>query len=183
VYVDLRVAEYSGLEQTNAFDAYAAGVGLSSTADSGPLSITASNELLFAAGMTATTFTSTGNGFTTRSITSPDGDLIGDRVATAPGQYNVTATLSSGAWLIQLAAFKAASSVADAPTLQIFLTATNTVFLAWPAIFAGFTLQQNPDLIPTNWSAVTNDVTVVGSENTTVLSLPLTTRFYRLRHF
>lgn len=158
------------------------GVGLSSAADSNPLSITTSNELLFVAGMTATTFTSAGNGFTTRSITSPDGDLIGDRVATALGQYNATATLSSGAWLMQLAAFKAASSVAIAPTLQILLTATNTVSLAWPAVFAGFSLQQNPDLASTNWVAVTNDVTVVGDENT-LLSPPPTTRFYRLRHF
>ena len=178
-YVDLRIAEYAGLAGTNAFDGSAGNAGLGSVADSGPVTITKSNELLFAAGMTTTSFISPGNGFITRAITSPDSDLIADQVALVPGQYHATATLSAGAWLMQMAAFKATAPL-TAPSLRILLTATNTVFLAWPTSFAGFTLEQNSDLAPANWAAVTNGIVAIGSENTVLVSLPSASRFYRL---
>ena len=66
---------------------------------------TVSSELLFAAGMTSGTFTSAGTGFTSRVITSPDGDIVEDAVAATPGSHASTATLGGGTWLLQLAAF------------------------------------------------------------------------------
>jgi hypothetical protein len=180
VYVDLRVTEYSGLSQTNVFDAGASATGIGSSADSGLVAITATNELLFGAGMTATTFTGPGFGFTQRVITSPDADIIEDQIAAATGSYSAAAGLSSGAWLMQLAAFRGASAVP--PALGIFLTDTNTAVIAWPAASMGFTLQQNPALNPANWLDVTNPVTVVGNQNEVVVSMTAGTRFFRLLH-
>ncbi|MBI3797737.1 MAG: fibronectin type III domain-containing protein, partial [Deltaproteobacteria bacterium] len=75
VYVDLRITEYSGLSQTKPFDVGVSATGNGSLADSGALTTAASSELLFAAGMTGSTFTAPGSGFTAQVITSPDGDL------------------------------------------------------------------------------------------------------------
>jgi uncharacterized protein DUF4038/collagenase-like protein with putative collagen-binding domain len=133
VYVDLRVTEYFGLSQSNAFDAGASATGIGASASSGPVSTSATNELLFGAGMTATTFGAAAGGFTQRVITSPDADIVEDEVANAAGTYNATATLNSGAWLMQLAAFK---TVAVSPSpLRIFLTATNRTLINPTAIF------------------------------------------------
>ena len=52
--------------------------------------------------------TAAGTGFTSRVITNPNGDIAEDRVVTAIGSYTATAPLgSSGAWIMQMAAFKA----------------------------------------------------------------------------
>jgi hypothetical protein len=48
----------------------------------------------------------TGSGFTSRVITSPDGDIVEDAVAVSAGSHTATAPLSSGTWLLQLAAFR-----------------------------------------------------------------------------
>ena len=63
--------------------------------------------MLFAAGMTGTSFTAPGTGWTTRISTAPDGDVVEDAAA-GPGIYTATASLGSGTWLLQLAAFAAA---------------------------------------------------------------------------
>ena len=102
-FVDLRIAEYSFV---GPFDAGASASGNGSSASSGPVTATESSELLFAAGMTGTTFTAPGAGFTSRVITAPDADIVEDQLAASAGSYSATATLSSGTWLLQLAAFK-----------------------------------------------------------------------------
>jgi Protein of unknown function (DUF4038)/Putative collagen-binding domain of a collagenase len=178
-YADLRITEYSGLSPTNVFDVGSASTGIGTAASSGPVTVITTNELLFAAGMTAGTFTGAGSGFTLRVITSPDSDMVADQIATATGNYNATATLSSSAWLLQLAAFRAASFTV--PALRIVLTATNTVVIAWPASSAGFALQQNSTLTSTHWTSVTNALTVVGGENQVVVLPSATAQFYRLK--
>jgi hypothetical protein len=160
----------------------ASATGLGTTAACGPINVSASNELLFAAAMTATTFTSAGSGFTTRLITSPDADLVADRLAPGPGSYNATAALSSGAWLMQLAAFKPLNSPLARPLLRIQLASPNTALIAWPAAATGFVLQQTSSLAAANWSNATNPVTVVGAEYQATLSLTDSNQFYRLRH-
>ena len=50
----------------------------------------------------------TSAGFASRIITIPDGDLVEDAVAASAGNYNATAPLGAGAWLLQLATFAAA---------------------------------------------------------------------------
>lgn len=44
-------------------------------------------------------------GYTTRLITSPDGDIVEDQVTSAAGNMGATAPLSSGTWVLQLARF------------------------------------------------------------------------------
>jgi len=176
VYVDLRVTEYSGLSPTNAFDAGASATGNSGSASSGSITVAGTNELLFAAGMTANVFTSTGAGFTERVITVPDADIVEDRVAAAPGSYSAAAALNAGAWIMQVAAFKAAGP----PTLQISLTATNTAVLSWAVPSLAFVLQESSDLGATNWVAVTNVANTLGRRNKIVIPLGQSNRFYRL---
>ena len=179
-YVDLRATEYSGLMPTNAFDRGASGTGATSSADSGPVTLGQTNELVFGAGMTATTFTGPGPGFTTRVITSPDADIVEDQIARTVGPFNATASLAAGAWLMQVAGFRAA--LPAAPAFRIFYTATNTLVAAWPLASAGFRLQQNANLSPTNWSDVTNAAVLAGNELQIILSPASSQRFYRLKY-
>ncbi len=109
-YVDLRITEYAGLRTSNPFDVGASDTGTGSVADSGSLATTAPSELLFAAGMTGAVFTAPGSGYTSRVVTSPDGDVIEDALSGSNGSYRATASLSGGTWLMQLAAFKPAGS-------------------------------------------------------------------------
>jgi hypothetical protein len=180
VFVDLRITEYSGLSQTNVFDIGTFGTGNGTTAGSGPITISSTNELLFAAGMTASTFGAPGPGFTQRVITSPDGDIVEDQIANSTNSFNGTASLSSGAWLMQIAAFKAAVPVI-APSLRIFRTGTNTFILAWPTNSTTFILQQSPSLVPTAWTVSTNVVVIVGAENQTTVSPFGSQQYFRLK--
>ena len=66
------------------------------------------------------------------------------------------------------------------PLLNVFLTTTNTVVIAWPNPSTSFSLQQNPNLLTTNWTTVTNSVHVVGSDNQVWVSPPTGNRYYRL---
>src|SRR5262249_50807349 len=91
VFVDLRITEYAGLQQTSPFDAGPSATGNGSSANSGPLTTAGSSELLFAAGMTGAVFTAPGAGYASRVITSPDGDLVEDSVSGSPGTYAATA--------------------------------------------------------------------------------------------
>jgi len=168
------------LRLTNAFEVGASASGNGTSASSGPVALGATNALLFGAGMTATTFTSPGVGFTQRVITSPDADLVEDQVAGTLGPFSATASLSSGAWLMQLAAFKVA--LPPAPMLNIFLTGTNTIIAAWPGTSGTFRLQQNSGLTSAGWSDVTNFVGFVNGENQVVLTPSAGQRFYRLQY-
>jgi hypothetical protein len=182
IYVDLRVAEYSGLSQSNPFDAGASATGVSASADSGPATISSTNELLFGAGITATTFSGPSGGFSQRVITSPDGDIIEDQMASTAGMWNATASLSSGAWVMQLAAFKAAIHLV-APHLVVTLDPQlATIGISWPVASTGFTLQQNSSLSGTNWTDVTNAISVVGTNNQVTIAPSATRQYYRLKH-
>ena len=87
------------------------------------------------------------------------------------GNYSVT----GGFWSLF------AVQTPGAPVLRIFLTTTNTAVVAWPAPSTGFVLQQNTNLITTNWVTVTNIPIVVGSENHVIVNPPTGNRFYRLK--
>ncbi len=180
VYVDLRITEYSGVMNTNPYDIGASGNGNGAGASAGPISLAGTNELLFSAGMTATTFSSPGSGFAQRIITSPDGDIVEDQIAGTLGPFSGVASLSSGAWLMQIAAFKAA--LPPAPTLHIFLTSSNTVVAAWPVASSGFRLQEALALPPPSWSDVTNAVGALSNEIQLILPSSSAQRFYRLKY-
>jgi hypothetical protein len=106
VYVDLRITEYAGLSHSAPFDVGASASGAGTEAATPEVVVNTPSELLFAAGMTSGTFTAPGDGYTTRVITSPDGDQIEDTVAYQAGDYAATASLSGGTWLLQLAVLK-----------------------------------------------------------------------------
>jgi hypothetical protein len=137
--VDLRVTEYSGLAQANSLGGGGSGTGTGTSAASGAVTTTTANQLLFGAGMTTAHFTGAGAGFTSRVITSPDGDIVEDMVASAPGAYATTAPSTSGAWVMQAAAFNAApvntnSVTNNAPVITLQPTGTTN------SAVAGFTV-------------------------------------------
>jgi chitodextrinase len=106
VFVDLRITEYAGLRASAPFDAGASASGSGTNAATGNVTTSTASELLFAAGMTSAVFTAPGAGYTSRVITSPDGDLVEDTLAASPGGHAATASLGGGTWLLQVAAFR-----------------------------------------------------------------------------
>ena len=139
-YVDIRILEYSGLDPANPVDVTAVGTGSNATSSTAAVATTNANNLLFAANMVVTLTSAPGAGFTSRVITTPDGDIAEDRIVTAVGSYSASATLSSaGAWIMQMVAFKAAGGVADTtpPTAPSGLGATASgssgINLSWTA--------------------------------------------------
>jgi hypothetical protein len=107
------------------------------------------------------------------------------------GVYTVTATvgqycaggpmsggnysLTGGFWSLY------AVQTPGAPSLRIFLTATNTAVVAWPYPSTGFTLQSNTNLSTANWSSAGGTTNVVGSEYQLIVSPPVGNQFYRLK--
>jgi hypothetical protein len=108
-YPDVRVVEYTGLDPVNPLDTTASAAGTAGTASSGNLTTSAASELIFGAGYTSGLFMSGTNGFTSRIITSPDGDIAGDKLVSSAGTYSVTANLTGPAiWVMQAVAFRVA---------------------------------------------------------------------------
>ena len=109
-YVDIRALEYSGIDFANPFDVGASASGNSTSANSGTVTTTSANELIFGAGITGGLFSAAGTGFNNRIITH-DGDIAEDRIVTAAGSYSATATLSpSAGWVMQAATFRGATA-------------------------------------------------------------------------
>lgn len=109
VYADVRILEYGGLDQTSPVDVTRSAVGNTTPASSGAATTSFATELLLGAGTVGSTFTGPGGGYTSRVITSPDGDIAEDRTVTATGSYSATAPVSGGgAWVMQMVAFRAA---------------------------------------------------------------------------
>ena len=94
---------------TSPLDVTKFGTGTGPEANSGSATTTSSNELIFGAGNTAHHFTAAGSGFTSRVI-NIYGSIAEDEVVGSSGSYSATATNSAGAWVMQMAAFKANSS-------------------------------------------------------------------------
>jgi hypothetical protein len=88
-------------------DKTAGASGSSKTASSGAATTTTASELIFGAATVFTKVTKAGSGFTTRIITSPDGDIAEDKVVTTTGSNSATASISpSGPWVMQMVTFK-----------------------------------------------------------------------------
>ena len=104
-FVDVRITEYHGMASNSAFVAGSSVQGSGSLAATPNISAEAGN-LLFAAGMTVNAFTGASSGYTKRVITSPDSDIVEDRVVANAGSYNATASNNNGAYVLQVAAFR-----------------------------------------------------------------------------
>ena len=124
-YPDIRILEYNGANLTSPVDVTAASTGNSATSSSGSVTTTSPADLLFAANTVQTVTSGPGNGFTSRLLTSPDGDVAEDEIVTAIGSYSATAPLSSGLWIMQMVAFRAAPG---GPAPEISLSATSINF-------------------------------------------------------
>ena len=147
-FADVRIAEYSGIAGSNPVDVVAAGQGSSATSDSGAAATTTAPDLLVGANIVSSLTTGPGASFSSRVITQPNGDILEDRVVAATGSYNATAAMSSGAWIMQMVAFRAGSSAPDtqAPTVPGGVGATAT----------------SSSQITVTWTASTDNVGVAG---------------------
>ncbi len=139
-YADVRILEYRGADLTNPVDVFAAASGSSTAANSGSVTTTNATDLLFGANIVRSWTKAAGTSFTQRILTVPDDDIAEDRMVSATGSYNATATLGSSAgWIMQMVAFRTPSSgVGDTtpPTAPANLTATasgSQINLSWTA--------------------------------------------------
>ena len=147
-FPDIRIAEYSGIATTNPVDVVAAAQGSGTSSNSGTATTTNANDLIVGANIVSTHTTGPGAGFTSRVITVPDGDILEDRIVTTTGAYSAVAPLTSGAWIMQMVAFKGGNAVVDLqpPTPPASVVATAT----------------SGSDVTVSWSASTDNVGVVG---------------------
>jgi len=68
------------------------------------------------------------------------------------------------------------------PQMSVTASAPGSLVIAWPTNAPGFVLQQDSDLGTTNWSNVTNAVTVVGTNSQVTISPLIGNGFFRLMH-
>lgn len=104
---DLIVAEYSGLAPSP-LDVGAAASGTTSLASTGNFTTTQAGDLIVASNYLSSNTSGPGSGFTKRVITSPDSDILEDKIAGAAGSYSATAPTGGGWWIMQALALKVA---------------------------------------------------------------------------
>ena len=150
---DVRILEYRGV---TTLDAKAGASGNNAAPSSGPATTTAGNELIFGANTVFTLNLTPGSGFTSRIITTPDGDLAEDQVANTAGSYSASASLvSAGPWVMQMVTFSAVTGPAP------------TVISAWPN--TGTTAGGTPIAITGTNFAPGASVTIGGAAATNVV--------------
>ncbi len=88
--------------------------------------------------------------------------------------------IAAGGLAVSAGTFTVTTPVVTQPTLNIALVKTDIV-LSWPSTATNFTLQQNPDLNPTNWNTFDGTITADGSNQTATLATPAGNLFFRLR--
>jgi alpha-L-arabinofuranosidase len=71
--------------------------------------------------------------------------------------------------------------VPTGPVLTVSRPDNTTVLISWPWPSAGWHLQQNTDLGPTNWSTPSEMIQNDGTNNFIIVASPIDTRFYRLK--
>jgi hypothetical protein len=103
-------------------------------------------------------------------LTSTNWITATNAITVIGNQYQTTATFGTRQEYYRL------QSTIAVPTLQEYLTASNTLILTW----SGYLLQQNSNLATTNWLNVTNPITVAGNQYQ-IMSSPMTSQqYYRL---
>jgi Domain of unknown function (DUF1929)/Bacterial Ig domain/Glyoxal oxidase N-terminus/Fibronectin type III domain len=138
-FPDIRILEYSGIDTVNPVDVNVTAAGNGTSTNSGSATTTNANDLLVGANTVSTTTSGAGSGYTSRLITNPDGDIVEDRVVTTVGSYSAAAPMSpSGAWVMQMVAFRVAGNTpvdTTPPTAPTNLKATavnaSQIALSW----------------------------------------------------
>ncbi len=107
-FVDVRIAEYSGIDTANPLDTGRAANGNSSSYTV-TIPTAAANELLVA-GTITTQATHPSASWHERLYTDPDSDSLQDRLAATAGNYTANGSITpSGGWVVSVAAFRAAT--------------------------------------------------------------------------
>ncbi len=175
-FPDVRILEYRGV---TTLDVTAGASGSSTSANSGSATTTNANELIFGANYVSTLTGAAGSGFTSRIITSPDGDIAEDKVVTVVGSNNATATLTSaGPWVMQMVTFSAASG--PVPTVSSVspnsgstaggtaVTITGTNFVAGATVTFGGTAATNVVVVNSTSITATTPAGSAGAATVTV---------------
>ena len=124
-----------GLDQVSPVDVTASAIGTGASMSSGSASTSNANDLIFGAGASDSKVNAAGTGFTTRSTAF--GNRIEDRSVSAAGSYSATARHNGNRWVMQMVAFKAATTSSDTtpPSQPNGLAATvlsgSQINLAW----------------------------------------------------
>ena len=135
---DIRILEYSGLDTVSPFDVAVSASGQSASSATPSVAVSNPGDLILGANIVLSSTTGPGSSFTQRILTSPDGDIVEDRVASTAGNYSASAPLSaSAAWIMQMVAFKAATSAAPTPPTLVSIAVTPTS----PSLSQGSSLQ------------------------------------------
>ena len=150
-FPDVRILEYRGV---TTLDVTSGASGNSTAANSGAATTTSANELIFGADTVATLTKTAGTGFTSRIITTPNGDNAEDKLVTTAGSNSATATLTdAGPWVMQMVTFSAATG--PVPTVSSVspnsgavaggtaVTITGTNFAAGATVTFGATAATN----------------------------------------
>jgi hypothetical protein len=155
-FADIRIAEYSGLDTVNPLDgSFGAQGSTTSISDSGPVTTTSANDLLVGANLVQSTTTGAGAGYTNRTITQ-DGDILEDRIVTVTGSYNATAALDRvQPWIMQIVAFRTASSGTPAPSITSLNPISGPVGTSVTIAGANFGASQGTSTVTFNGTAST----------------------------
>ncbi len=183
-FPDVRILEYTGADTASPFDVSTSAVASSASANSGSATTKFANELVFGADTVATGNAAAGTNFTPRIITPHDSDLAEDRSVTTTGTYSATATLtSSGAWVMQMATFKATGSSGgdgSPPTITSVspssgstsggtgVTITGTNFISGTTVTFGGTAATNITIVSSTSITATTRAHAAGSVNVVV---------------
>ncbi len=175
-FPDVRILEYRGV---TTLDVTAGASGSSAAANSGAATTTSANELIFGANIVSTTTGAAGSGFTSRIITSPDGDIAEDKLVTTAGSNSATATLTgAGPWVMQMATFSAVSG--PVPTVSSVspssgstaggtaVTITGTNFVAGATVTFGATAATNVTVVNSTTITATTPAGSAGAVTVTV---------------
>jgi chitodextrinase len=98
------VHEYAGISTVNPVDATVSASGSSGSLNSGTVTTTSVNDLIFGAGVSDMTVTAAGTGFTARDTAY--GNITEDRAASTIGSYAATGTHNGSLWGMQVVAFR-----------------------------------------------------------------------------
>jgi hypothetical protein len=186
-FPDIRILEYSGIDPTSPPDGTAASSGNSATSSSGSVTTTNAKDLLVAGNVVQTQTTAAGSGFTSRMITNPDGNIAEDQIVSVVGSYSASAPLSaSGAWVMQLVAFKAASAPPPGPptapsNLSAAGTGSTQIDLSWTntsTTQTGVKIERSPDGVAFSQVALAAGTATTYSDTGLTAS---TTYYYRIR--
>jgi hypothetical protein len=111
-FPDVRILEYSGIDSTNPVDVVATQSGQNSaTPVTNAVTTHYAKDLLVGANYVSTWSSSAGPSYKIRLLTSPDGDIAEDAIATTSGTHTASATLASaGWWVMQMVAFRPAAA-------------------------------------------------------------------------